>query len=47
MIKRIETGGITWLQPLVGSGEWYWGTDYTSGDLFEAEDLYRQWDAVE
>ena len=41
MIKRIRTGGISYLQPLTGSSDWYWGTDYTSGDLYEAEDLYR------
>ena len=41
MIKRIDTGGISYLEPLEGSGGWYWGTDYTSGDLYEAEELYR------
>ena len=41
MIKQIKTGGIAYLQPLTGSHDWYWGTDYTSGDLYEAEDLYR------
>jgi len=41
MIKRISTGGISYLAPLAGSAEWYWGTDYTSGDLYEAEELYR------
>ncbi len=41
MIKKIHTGGITYIQPLTGTDEWYWGTDYTSGDLYEAEELYR------
>ena len=41
MIQRINTGGISYLAPLAGSGGWYWGTDYTSGDLYEAEELYR------
>ncbi len=41
-IRRVRTGGIGYLAPLPGSGEWYWGTDYTSGDLYEAEELYRQ-----
>ena len=41
MIQRIKTGGIAYLAPLPGSGDWYWGTDYTSGDLYEAEELYR------
>ncbi len=40
-IKRIRTGGITYLAPLDGSRDWYWGTDFTSGDLYEAEELYR------
>ncbi len=40
-VRRIRTGGIAWLRPLEGSGGWYWGTDYTSGDLYEAEELYR------
>ncbi len=41
MIKRIETGGIGWLEPLRGSSEWLYGSDYTDGDLYEAEELYR------
>ena len=41
-MKRIETQGITYIEPLDGSrGEWYWGTDYASGDLYEAEELFR------
>ncbi len=40
-ITEIKTGGISYLAPLEGSGGWYWGTDYTSGDLYEAEELYR------
>ena len=39
-IKKIETGGIGYVEPLCGSREWYWGTDCTSGDLYEAEELY-------
>ena len=41
MLKRIGTGGISYLAPLPGSGDWLWGTDCTSGDLYEAEELYR------
>jgi len=41
MIQKIKTGGISYLAPLAGSGGWYWGTDHTSGDLYEAEELYR------
>lgn len=41
-MKRIETQGITYIEPLKGSrGEWYWGTDYASGDMYEAEELFR------
>lgn len=40
-MKRIITNGITDLKPLAGSSEWYWGTDYASGDLYEAEELFR------
>lgn len=41
-MKRIETQGICCIEPLDGSREWYWGMDYTSGDLYEAEELFRQ-----
>ena len=40
-MKRITTNGITNLEPLAGSSEWYWGADYASGDLYEAEELFR------
>lgn len=40
-MKRITTNGITDLRPLSGSSEWYWGMDYTGGDLYEAGELYQ------
>ena len=40
-MKRIITNGIADLEPLAGSSEWYWGADYASGDLYEAEELFR------
>ena len=40
-MKLIDTHGITYLEPLDGSCEWYWGNDYAHGDLYEAEELYR------
>lgn len=40
-VKTVETGGISYLAPLTGSPDWYWGTDHTHGDLYEAEELYR------
>lgn len=40
-MKIIKTNGITNINELENSGGWYWGTDYTSGDLYEAEELFR------
>ena len=40
-MRRIVTNGITNLEPLPGSSEWYWGADYASNDLYEAEELFR------
>lgn len=41
-MKRIETQGITYIEPLDGSrGAWYWGTDYIHGDLYEAQELFQ------
>ncbi len=40
MIQTIRTGGISCLEHLPGSRGWYWGTDFTSGDLYEAEELF-------
>lgn len=40
-MKRMTTHGIQDLRPLTGISEWYWGMDYTGGDLYEAGDLYR------
>lgn len=42
MLRRVNTGGIAQLEPLEGSAEWYWGTDYACGDLYEAEEAFRQ-----
>ena len=39
-MKRIDLRGQTWLEHLPGSGGWYWSMDCTSGDLYEAEELY-------
>ncbi len=41
-MKEINTRGISWIQPLRGSSQWYWGMDYTGGDLYEAEELFEQ-----
>ena len=37
----IPAGGISYLETLEGTDSWRWGMDYTDGDLYEAEDLYR------
>ena len=46
-MKRIVTNGITNLEPLPGSSEWYWGSDYASNDLYEAEELFRSGHAID
>lgn len=40
-MKQIITNGITYLDALPESETWYWGMDYTHGDLYEAEELFR------
>ncbi|MDO4491667.1 MAG: hypothetical protein Q4B85_11435 [Lachnospiraceae bacterium] len=40
--KRIHTNGIECLEKLQGTDEWYWGSDYCSGDLYEAEELFQR-----
>lgn len=40
-MKIIELDSITNLEPLQGTNEWYYSTDYIHGDLYEAEELYR------
>ena len=40
-MKEVNTQGITYIEPLIGCNEWYWGMDYTHGDLYEAEELFR------
>ena len=39
-MKIIETNGISWIEELGSSREWHWGTNYTSGDLYEAEEIF-------
>lgn len=40
-MRIIKTNGITDLVKIPGSGGWYYGIDCISGDLYEAEELYR------
>ena len=39
-MKVIETKGITYLEKFNASMDWYWGTDYACGDLYEAEEVF-------
>lgn len=41
-LKQINTNGITSLTFLERSECWYWGSDYTYGDLYEAQELYNE-----
>ena len=41
MEKIIPLHGITCIEPLEGSGGWYWGTDHIHGDLYEAQELFQ------
>lgn len=40
-MKIIETNGITYIEHLAENSQWYCGTDYASGDLYEAEEIYK------
>lgn len=40
-LRRLKTGNISSLSALEGSEDWLWGTDYTYGDLYEAQELYQ------
>lgn len=41
-IKRIGVPGITYITELDRESGWYWGTDFAGGDLYEAEEVYRE-----
>ncbi len=40
-MKLIKTNGIQYLERFSHTPYWYWGCDYSCGDLYEAEDVYR------
>ena len=41
-VKTIEANGITYFSRVPGANtEWYFGTNYPHGDLYEAEEIYR------
>ena len=39
-LKSLRTGSVSYLEALDG-GSLYWGTDYASGDLYEAEEIFK------
>ena len=42
-MKAIDIHGMTNMELVRGeTDEWYWATDYIHGDLYEAEELFRQ-----
>lgn len=42
-MKTIETDGITYLELVPhGTVEWYYGISYEHGDLYEAEEVFRE-----
>ena len=41
-MKKIDMQGIMYIEPLAGSSAWHWGMDYTSRDLYEAEELFKR-----
>ena len=47
-MKSIDLHGSKSLQLVRGgTDEWYWSMDYTSGDLYEAEELFQMKHEVE
>lgn len=40
-MKIIDLKGITYITPIKGTQDWYYGNDYVHGDLYEAEELYN------
>ena len=46
-MKTIETDKITYIEPICGAtSEWYFGMDYECGDLYEAEERFRNGQSV-
>ena len=47
-LKTIETGGITYIELIpYGTDEWYYGISYEHGDLYEAEEIFREGHDIE
>lgn len=41
-MKIIKTNGIAYIELLAKNSEWYYGTDYSCGDLYDAEEIYKE-----
>ena len=42
-MKTIKTNGITYIDLIpYGTDEWYFGISYEHGDLYEAEEVFRE-----
>lgn len=41
-MKEIALNGLTNLEMVKGTAEWYWSMDYTNGDLYEAQELFQK-----
>ena len=47
-MKKIRTDGITYIQQIpYGTDEWYYGISYEHGDLYEAEEVFKDGHDVE
>ena len=47
-MKNIHAPGVSCLEALRGgTGEWYWATDAFLGDLYEAEERFRQGEQIQ
>ena len=43
MMKVIDTDGISYIEPIPGAtNEWYYGVSYEHGDLYEAEEIFKE-----
>ena len=45
-IRPLRTGSISYLELLDAERNLYWGTDYTSGDLYEAEEIWASGNGI-
>jgi len=42
-MKQIDLKSLISIEPIQGSGHlWYWATNYLYGDLYEAEEIFKE-----